>query len=68
MEPVTVSSKFQVVIPREIRETLNIQPGEKMHVFHIDGRIELVRDRPMQSMKGRYKGMSTAIEKEPEDH
>lgn len=63
MEPVTVSSKYRIVIPREIREQFNIQPGQAMQFFLVDGRIELVPVLPIQSLRGRYKGLDCRIDR-----
>jgi len=52
MEAVTVSPKYQVVIPRAIRERVHIRVGEKLQVVSFDDRIELVPIRPMRSMRG----------------
>jgi AbrB family looped-hinge helix DNA binding protein len=59
MSTVTVSPKFQVVIPRELREALEIKPGQKMAVFNVNGTIRLVPVRPMNQMRGFLKGIST---------
>lgn len=64
MSPVTVSSKFQIVIPREVRDSLQIQPGQQMQVFVLDGRIEVVPVVPVQSLRGRFKGIDTKVERE----
>lgn len=67
MSTVTVSSKFQVVIPRELRESLEIQPGQKLAALNVNGSIRLVPIRPMKQMKGFLKGMSTAGLREKKD-
>ena len=59
MDTVTVSPKFQVVIPAEIRNFLHIRPGEKMVVMEKDGIIHVIPVNNIRSMKGRYKGIST---------
>ncbi len=64
MNSVKVSPKFQIVIPREIRESMNIRPGEAMQVFELDGRIEVVPVRPIQSMRGRFKGIDTSVDRD----
>jgi AbrB family looped-hinge helix DNA binding protein len=46
MSTITVSSKYQIVIPLKIREALGIKPGEKLHAIEYRGRIELVPVRP----------------------
>ena len=64
METVTVSPKFQVVIPRAVRESLGIKPGQKVHVIVYDNRIELVPVKPAKKMRGFLKGIDTAIPRE----
>ena len=64
MKAVTLSPKYQIVIPREIRESLKLRPGEKMHVFEVDGRIEVVRVRPVKSLRGRFKGIDTTVRRD----
>ncbi|HKH45829.1 MAG TPA: AbrB/MazE/SpoVT family DNA-binding domain-containing protein [Thermoanaerobaculia bacterium] len=66
MPKVTVSPKFQIVIPQEVREALSIQPGEKLEVFQHDNRIELIPVRPIHEMRGFLRGMDTTIEREPD--
>ncbi len=67
MNAVTVSPKYQVVIPREVRERMNLRPGEKLQVLCFDDRIELVPIRPMHEMKGFLKGLDPTIERERSD-
>jgi AbrB family looped-hinge helix DNA binding protein len=64
MQTVTVSPKYQVVIPKEIRETLRLRPGQKMRVIEYDGRIELIPDRDISELRGFLKGIDTRIERE----
>ncbi len=63
MQTVTVSPKYQVVIPKPIREALNIRPGQKMKVMAYDGRIELLPDRDISELKGFVKGINTAFDR-----
>ena len=49
---VTVSPKFQVVIPRAIRESLGLRPGQKVQALQYEDRVELVPFRPVKSMRG----------------
>ena len=61
METLTISPKYQVVIPKAIRELLKLSPGQKVQaVVHLD-RIELIPVRPIQRMRGFLKGISTDI-------
>ena len=64
MHTVTVSPKFQVVIPQAIRRSLDIQPGQKVQAILYDNRIELIPIKSMTSMRGFLKGINTSIERE----
>lgn len=66
METVTVSPKFQVVIPRSVRELLKIRPGQKVRVFLYEDRIEYILVRPVKRMRGFLKGIDTTVEREPD--
>lgn len=59
METVSVSTKFQVVIPKAIRNSLALKPGEKMVMYEKDGIIHLVRIQKISKFKGRFKKLST---------
>jgi AbrB family looped-hinge helix DNA binding protein len=62
METVTLSSKFQLVIPRSVREKLNFAPGQKFFVTIRDNRVELIPCEPLESLEGFAKGMNTDID------
>jgi AbrB family looped-hinge helix DNA binding protein len=64
MSAVTVSPKYQVVIPKEIRESLKILPGQKVQVIAYGGRIELVPVRTLKRMRGFLKGIKTRVPRE----
>jgi AbrB family looped-hinge helix DNA binding protein len=64
MTTVTVSPKYQVVIPKAIREALNIQSGQKVQVIRYQNRIELIPIRPVESSRGFLKGIDTSVERE----
>ena len=66
MEMVTVSPKFQVVIPRKVRESLGIRPGQKVQVIRYEDRIELIPVRPVQETRGFLQGIDTEVEREPD--
>jgi len=66
METVTVSPKFQVVIPRAIREALALKPGQKIQALQFEGRIELIPVKPMSKARGFLKGIDTEVEREPD--
>jgi len=57
METVTVSPKFQVVIPKKLREELKLFPGQKLLMFVTDGGIRLEVPRPITELRGMAKGM-----------
>ena len=67
MDAVTVSPKFQVVIPKAVRERARIIPGEKLQVLSFDDRIELVRTRPMRKMRGFLRGLDPTFVREEDD-
>ncbi|NCU32977.1 MAG: AbrB/MazE/SpoVT family DNA-binding domain-containing protein [Candidatus Moranbacteria bacterium] len=67
MTTVTVSPKFQVVIPAEIRKLVNVKPGEKFHVISFEGRIELIPVRSAGSMRGFLKGINNTFKREKKD-
>ena len=64
MDQVTVSPKFQVVIPAKVRRSLGIKPGQKVQVFEYEGRIELVPVVKMKTARGFLKGIDTTVDRE----
>jgi len=66
-EAVKVSPKFQVVIPRSVRERVRIRPGQRLQVVCFDDRIELIPIRPMRQMRGFLKGLNPSFERDEED-
>ncbi|MFH1980590.1 MAG: AbrB/MazE/SpoVT family DNA-binding domain-containing protein [Pseudomonadota bacterium] len=64
MQTVTVSPKFQVVIPKSIRESLRLKVGQKMTMIEYDGRIEMIPDRGITELRGFIKGINTHFERE----
>ena len=67
MTTVTVSPKYQVVIPKAIRERIGLKPGQKLHVFALDGQVLLVPDVPVESMRGFLRGAGLPpFEREPD--
>ncbi|MFC1508929.1 AbrB/MazE/SpoVT family DNA-binding domain-containing protein [Candidatus Omnitrophota bacterium] len=64
MNTVTVSPKYQIVIPRKIRESFNLKPGQKIHVIAHGNRIELIPERQLSEMRGFLKGMNTQFDRE----
>lgn len=61
MSVVTISPKFQVVIPRHIREQLELEPGQKVQALVFGNRIEFIPVRSARSMRGFLKGMDTRL-------
>jgi AbrB family looped-hinge helix DNA binding protein len=66
MGTLTISPKFQVVIPKPIRDKLHLLPGQKIQAIVYNNRIELIPVRPIKDMRGFLKGIDTAIEREVE--
>jgi AbrB family looped-hinge helix DNA binding protein len=64
MTAVTVSPKYQVVIPKEIRESMQIRPGQKIQMLIYKNRIELIPLQPMKNLRGFAKGIDTEFERE----
>jgi AbrB family looped-hinge helix DNA binding protein len=64
MQIVTVSPKFQVVIPKKVRQSLGLRPGQKMQVVEYDGRIEYIPERDITELRGFLKGINTEFERE----
>ncbi len=64
MSTVTVSPKYQVVIPKAIREGLALLPGDKVEMVQLEDRIELVPIRPIASLRGFLKGVRNTFERE----
>jgi len=64
METVTVSPKFQVVIPKRIREKLGLSPGQKVQAIIYGDRIELIPIRSIKEMRGFLQGIATTVERE----
>ena len=61
MSVVTVSPKFQVVIPRDIREALGLEPGQKVQALRYQNRVEFIPIRPMRALRGFLKGIDTSV-------
>jgi AbrB family looped-hinge helix DNA binding protein len=64
MQAVTVSPKFQVVIPRSVRDSLQIRPGQKMQVVEYEGRVELIPERSIRELRGFLRGIDTSLERD----
>jgi len=64
MTTVTVSPKYQIVIPREVREKLHLIPGQKVQVFSYSNRIEVIPEKKISDMRGFLRGIDTSFERE----
>ena len=64
MSKVTISPKYQVVIPKAVREKYALLPGDKVEMIELDGRIELVPIRPAKALRGFIKGSKNTFERE----
>jgi len=65
-ETVTVSPKYQVVIPRSVREALALAPGQRIEVILYDNRIEMIPVKTITDMRRFLRGIDTAVEREPD--
>ena len=66
MSAVTVSPKFQIVIPLAVRQALGLVPGVKLHVVQFADRIELIPIRSAKSLRGSLAGLDTSVPREPD--
>ncbi len=63
MNAVTVSPKFQIVIPQAVRESLGIKPGQKIQVIQYGERVELIPMKPVKQTRGFLKGINTTVQR-----
>jgi AbrB family looped-hinge helix DNA binding protein len=66
MEKATVSTKYQVVIPKRVRDELGIEPGQKVQVIPYMGRIELIPVQDIKEGRGFVEGIDTRVDREPD--
>jgi AbrB family looped-hinge helix DNA binding protein len=66
MTTVTVSPKYQVVIPQHARELLGIRPGQKIEVIAYAGRLEFVLVQKPKKMRGFLRGIDTTVSRDPD--
>ncbi len=64
MTTVTISPKFQVVIPRPLRERLHLRPGQRLQVLEYAGRVELIPERRITDLRGFVSGIDTSFSRE----
>ena len=61
MTVVTISSRYQVVIPKDVRERLYLRPGQKVEAIPFKGHIQLIPLEPIESMRGFLRGIDTTV-------
>lgn len=66
MSTITVSPKYQIVIPKDIRDRLNLKPGQKIQAIVYEGRIELIPVKTARELRGFAKGMCTDLKRDPD--
>lgn len=64
MNTVTVSPKYQVVIPKQIRQSMGIQPKQKVQLLMYQDSIELIPIKPIKTLRGSLKGVNTDIKRD----
>ena len=64
MNTVVISPKYQVVIPKNIRSSMKLRPGQKLRVIKYEDRIELIPERDISELKGFVRGINTGFERE----
>ncbi len=67
MTQVKLSSKYQIVIPEDVREALGLRPGQAMQVWALDGHAVAVPVRPLSEAFGMFRGIDTTVERDDED-
>ena len=66
MEAARISPKYQVVIPKKLREALKLSPGQKVQMIIYGNRIEMIPMKKISEMKGFLKGLDTTVPREPD--
>jgi len=64
MSTVTVSPKFQVVIPRGARESLHIRPGQKLNVLVYNGQLRFIPVRSLRELRGAYRNVGSDVDRD----
>ena len=67
MDTVTISPKYQVVIPSRVRDSLGVKPGQKVKVILYNNRIEMIPVRPVEESRGFLRGIDTSVNRESEE-
>lgn len=66
METVTISPKFQVVIPKRVRDAMGLRPGQRLRVVQYGERIELIPARSVKDSRGLLPGLDTRVDRDPD--
>ena len=66
MTTITISSKFQIVIPKPIRDLLGLKPGQRIQAIPYGDRIELIPVRRMKDARGFLRGIDTSVDRDPD--
>ena len=66
MDVVTVSPKFQVVVPKRVRSAIGLKAGQKLMMLVVDGQVRLVPIRAAKALRGLLKGTGATFEREPD--
>ena len=64
MTIVTLSPRFQIVIPKDVREHLDLEPGQKLQAIAYKGRVELIPVEPIEASRGFLRGIDTSVPRE----
>lgn len=66
IDTITISSKYQIVLPSAIRGPMGLKPGQRLWAFRFGDRIELVPMRPIRSLRGSLRGIDSRVERDGE--
>jgi AbrB family looped-hinge helix DNA binding protein len=66
MSSVALSPKFQIVIPKDVRNLFNLSPGQQMQVRAVGGKIEVTPELPMSAARGMFPGIDSNVPNDPE--
>ncbi|WP_419942487.1 AbrB/MazE/SpoVT family DNA-binding domain-containing protein [Candidatus Palauibacter sp.] len=64
MSIVTISSRYRVVVPRDLRDRLRLRPGQKVQVLAFDGRVQLIPLEPIEAARGFVRGIDTTVNRD----
>jgi AbrB family looped-hinge helix DNA binding protein len=67
MDAVTISSRYQIVIPRKIREQYDVKPGYKVVFIPFEKNLRVIFVPPIEQARGMFPGIDTSIEREEEE-